>query len=159
MRTITQLREDAKCLLEELGNMKALCINENRDPSKDERDAANAKLREYDEIQEVIKTQREIQQRLDNAKEPDEPPDKTPIDTRKDKKEQEKRDNFASNGEFFQAVMRAGTPGGPVDPRLSTRAAYGLSESVPSDGGFLVEPEMAGGILKNVWDTSNFKRQ
>jgi HK97 family phage major capsid protein len=63
------------------------------------------------------------------------------------------RERFASSGEFYQAVMRAGSPGGYVDPRLTTRAASGLSESVPSDGGFLVESDMANEIMKNVWDT------
>lgn len=63
-----------------------------------------------------------------------------------------KRNNFASHGEFYHAVMRAGTPGGVVDPRLSTRAASGLNESVASDGGFLVDTEMSNEILKNVWD-------
>ena len=50
--------------------------------------------------------------------------------------------------------MRAGAPGGSVDPRLSTRAATGLSEGIPSDGGFLVGTEMSAGIFKNIWETS-----
>jgi HK97 family phage major capsid protein len=50
--------------------------------------------------------------------------------------------------------MRAGLPGQHIDPRLSTRAGTGLSESVPSDGGFLVDTEMSGGLIKNVWKKS-----
>ena len=153
MRTITQLREDKTILLDELGKMRALCISENRDPSKDERAMANAKLKEIDNIDELIDTELKTQEAIDRAKEPAEEPEKTPIDTRKDKKQQEKRDGFASPGEFYQAVMRAGTPGGVVDPRLSTRAATGLSESVPSDGGFLLESDMANQVIKNVWDS------
>jgi len=153
MRTITQMRDDIKRLMKELGDMRSLCIAENRDPSKDERDAANVKLKEIDEINEMIALEEKTQRAIEAAEEPAKEPERTPVDTRKDRKEQERRDKFTSPGEFYQAVMRAGAPGGPVDPRLSTRAATGLSEAVPSDGGFLVESEMAAGILKNVWDS------
>jgi hypothetical protein len=43
---------------------------------------------------------------------------------------------FKSFGEQMLAVYRAACPSGSVDPRFTTRAASGLSESVPSDGGF-----------------------
>jgi len=33
MRTITQLREDIKILVEKLGDMRSLCVTENRDPN------------------------------------------------------------------------------------------------------------------------------
>jgi len=151
MRTITQLREDIKILVEKLGDMRSLCVTENRDPNEDEMRAANGYLKEIEDLEAALELETRTQETLDRMKEPETKPDKTPVDTRKEKKEQEKRDSFASAGEFFQAVMRAGTPGGPVDPRLSTRAASGLSESIPSDGGFLVESQMANEILKNVW--------
>ena len=153
MRTITQLKEDVARLVKELGDMRSLCINENRDPSEEERKLANSHLAEVDELEEMIALEERTQKTLDRQKEPETDPDKTPVDTKEDRKKQEKRDSFASAGEFYQAVMRAGLPGGSVDPRLSTRAATGLSESIPSDGGFLVESQMANEILKNVWDS------
>ena len=154
MRTITQLRDDIDNNVRKLGAMKAVCATENRDPNEEELEASNKILDTIDQLEEMLATEMRAQETLDRLKAPAVKPERTPVDTRKDKKEQERRDRFASPGEFFQAVMRAGTPGGPVDPRLSTRAATGLSESVPSDGGFLVDTEMAGGILKNVWDVS-----
>ena len=154
MRTITQLREDIDHNVNKLGKMKARCIAENRDPDEEERQDANDCLATIAELEEILELEMRTQGALERLKQPESKPERTPVDTRKDKKEQEKRDRFATNGEFFQAVMRAGVPGGSVDPRLSTRAATGLSESIPSDGGFLVDTEMAGGILKNVWDTS-----
>ncbi|MCP4568396.1 MAG: phage major capsid protein [FCB group bacterium] len=152
MRNITQLRDDKQALLTELGDMKAKCIAENRDPSADERKLANSHLAEIDEIDELIETEKRTQAAHDKAKQSDGEADKTPVDTRKEVKAQEKRDSFLSLGEQLQAVMRAGAPGGSVDQRLSNRAATGLSEAVPSDGGFLVQSDMAAGILKTVWN-------
>jgi HK97 family phage major capsid protein len=58
---------------------------------------------------------------------------------------------FDTPGEFFQSVMRAGIPGQPTDPRLyQTRDATGLSETVPSDGGFLVQNDFARELLQDV---------
>ncbi len=62
----------------------------------------------------------------------------------------EKFDNF---GEFLLAVRNAGSPGARVDPRLSTRAASGINESVPSDGGYLVQQEFATDILSKAYET------
>jgi hypothetical protein len=43
---------------------------------------------------------------------------------------------FRSFGEFLQAVMMAGSPGNRIDARLvETRAATGMGEGIPSDGG------------------------
>ena len=51
------------------------------------------------------------------------------------------------------AVMRAGVPGGSVDPRLFTAAASGLNETVPSEGGFLVQQDFSQEILQDVFQT------
>jgi HK97 family phage major capsid protein len=151
MRTITQLNDDIAILVKKLGDMQAVCVAENRDADEEERGRANEYLNEIDELESILAIEVRAQETLDRLKKPSAKPDKTPLPT---KKEQRDRDSFASNGEFLQAVMRAGVPGGKVDPRLSTRAATGLSESIPSDGGFLVDSEMSGGILKNIWETS-----
>ena len=153
MRTITQLKEDIAILIKKMGDMRALCVSESRDPSKEERAIANQYIQEVEELEAILDLETRAQATLDRTKEPVEPPDKTPVDTSMDVKKQEKRDRFASAGEFYQAVMRAGAVGGPVDPRLTTRAATGLSESIPSDGGFLVDAEMSSELMKNVWDT------
>jgi HK97 family phage major capsid protein len=60
---------------------------------------------------------------------------------------------WRSFGDFLQAVVRAGTPGGQVDPRLETRAASGLNESVPSEGGFLVSEDYARELLRRTYAT------
>ena len=152
MKTATTIREDIAIVLKELADMRSLCTNEKREANEEERKAANGLLSRIEELEDMLALEERTQATLDRAKEPSTPADKTPIDTRKDKTEQEKRDSFASPGEFYHAVMRAGIPGQPVDPRLSTRAGTGLSESVPSDGGFLVDTEMSGGMIKNIWN-------
>lgn len=44
-----------------------------------------------------------------------------------------------------------------VDPRL--KAALGGSESVPSDGGFLVEPEYSADLLQRIYDTGEVAKR
>lgn len=66
-------------------------------------------------------------------------------------KDNEKR--FASFGEQLMAAYRAATPGGRVDERLTTRAASGLNESTPSDGGFLVQQDFVTELLKRTYET------
>lgn len=59
---------------------------------------------------------------------------------------------FASLGEQMLAVYRAAAPDGRIDPRLTTRAASGLSESVSSDGGFLVQQDFVTELLKRTYE-------
>jgi HK97 family phage major capsid protein len=61
---------------------------------------------------------------------------------------------FKTMGEQVQAIIKAGTPGAEVDPRLyKVRAATGLSESVGADGGFLLQPEFSYDLIKGAFDT------
>ena len=67
------------------------------------------------------------------------------------KDKDEKR--FATFGEQLIAAYRAAMPGGTVDERLSTRAASGLNETTPSDGGFLVQQDFVTELLKRTYET------
>lgn len=66
---------------------------------------------------------------------------------------------FSTLGEFLLAVRDAANPERRVDPRLSTRAATGMNESVPSDGGFLVQQDLAPGLLKRMYETGEIMRR
>lgn len=66
-------------------------------------------------------------------------------------KEEEKR--FSSFGEQLLAAYRAAAPGGKIDERLTTRAASGLNETNPSDGGFLVQQDFVTELLKRTYET------
>lgn len=62
---------------------------------------------------------------------------------------------FKSFGEQLQAVAHAARASGRVDPRLSgiNAAGSGASEGVPSDGGFLIQPDFATDILTKTYQT------
>lgn len=60
---------------------------------------------------------------------------------------------FRTLGEQMMAVYRSSAPGGQVDSRLSTRAASGLNEANPSDGGFLVQQDFVKTLLKRTYET------
>jgi len=61
---------------------------------------------------------------------------------------------FDSAGEFFQAVKNAALYPGSQDVRLlPLKQATGLGENVPADGGYLLAPQIAGGIIERMYAT------
>lgn len=60
---------------------------------------------------------------------------------------------FKSLGEQLMAVARASKPGARPDTRLVEFRATGLNEGIPSEGGFLVQPEFSTELLKNAYET------
>ncbi len=62
---------------------------------------------------------------------------------------------FRTLGEQFQAIYRAGLPGGQVDERLYhvRAAATGLNESVSSEGGFLLQSDFSTQLLERAFET------
>lgn len=71
---------------------------------------------------------------------------------RENKNADEKK--FPSFGEFLVACVRAEHQGGHrLDPRLVQAVAAGMSEAVPSDGGFLVQKDFSAEIIKRVYAT------
>ncbi len=61
---------------------------------------------------------------------------------------------FASLGDQLISIMRAEMAGAQTDPRLLgiNAAATGSGAAVPSDGGFLLQPDFSGEILRRVYD-------
>lgn len=71
---------------------------------------------------------------------------------------------FGSLGEQLSAIYRASIPGGRVDKRLTDvgeffAVASGLSESVPSDGGFLLQPEYSAELLRKTYEIGEVSRR
>lgn len=61
---------------------------------------------------------------------------------------------FANLGEQLDAIRRASTPGLSRDRRLdSYKAISGMSETVPEDGGYLVQTDFATELLRLTHDT------
>jgi len=157
MKTVTQHQEEIKALMKKLGDMDAVCVSENRDPSEDEIALKNDIIDEIGKKKELIA----IAQRQEAVAALIEGPTgvaKTVQNTAivnatvKDRS----KDRFKSLGEQLVSTMAAGIPGGSVDPRLRTiraAAGSGLSESVPSDGGFLVQQDFSSELLEQVYET------
>ena len=112
-----------------------------------------------DEQKEIDKYENEIRswdESINRAEkllaiEPEERSVETPEVKATPSKTEEKR--FTSFGEQLLAAYRAAMPGGHVDERLSTRAAMGLNETTPSDGGFLVQQDFVTELLKRTYET------
>lgn len=62
-----------------------------------------------------------------------------------------KGDPFKTAGEFFRAVKTAALAPHAIDKRLFPLKATGANEAIPSQGGFLVTPDIASGIMENMW--------
>lgn len=60
---------------------------------------------------------------------------------------------FATKGEFFMAVKNAAVRPDSIDPRLKGLKATGMNEAIPSQGGFLVPPQTASGIIEKMYNT------
>jgi HK97 family phage major capsid protein len=67
----------------------------------------------------------------------------------------EKLAGFRSAGEFWTAVVNAGTPGKLVDDRLIRKAPLGLNTGEGSEGGFLVPEAVSDEIIELVFDDAN----
>jgi len=152
MKTLNQYREDIKALMKKAGDIDAKVTAENRDPSEAEISLKNEILDTVEEIQKIV-ANLERQERITRQLEG---PAGQPV-TRPAPANQPAADNrerFSSLGQQLAAVMRAGMPGGTVDPRLLRgAAATGLNETVPSDGGFLVQQDFATVLLQDVFQT------
>ena len=155
MRTISQYREDIATLKKKLGDIDAKVISENRNPSIGEVDLKNEILDTIDDLSKIIENM-ERQERTLALLETPEPA----MTVSKNTKivvgnERAEKDTFASFGAQLSAVMAAGS-GGQIDPRLrniKAAAGSGLSESVPSDGGFMVQQDFSTELLQDVFKT------
>jgi HK97 family phage major capsid protein len=99
-----------------------------------------------DELQELISTA--VSGGVEKAMKalPAKPKD---VKVEKDEADQE----FESAGAFFQAVKNATLYPGAQDVRLKSLKAggTGLSENVPSEGGYLLAPQIAAGLIERMY--------
>jgi len=164
MKTVTEYKERLGDLNERLAEIKTNCVHESRDPKIEEVDVMNEIMDEMLVVEQLITTLersdrtthrvsvgRSITQEVAEVNDTN---NATAV------KAQENKDRFGSFGEQLAAVMRAGTPNGHMDPRLriGESRATGMSVGVPSDGGFLVQPNFANEILKVTFETGQLAR-
>lgn len=152
MKTITQYKEDIKNLMAKSADIDAKATNENRELSEAELALKNEILDEVEVINKSVSTL-ERQERMAKLLESPEPAktieNKIPAMsvTQKDK------DKFSCLGQQLASIINASRPGGHVDPRLYNAAAKELTESVSSDGGFLVQTDFSNDLLQQVYQT------
>ena len=151
MKTVMQYREDIKALMKKAADVNAACVAENRDPAEAELTFQNEIMDTVKEYQTIIQTKERQDKMQATLEQPEDrltkpaPENKGHGITIKDK------ERFGSLGTQLAAVMRAGHPGGAVDPRLYN--ATGLGETTASDGGFLVQTDFSSTMLQDVFET------
>ena len=158
MNTITKMKEEIAHIMSKLGAMQAHNETEGKEPTSEERRDAHDLLNRIDDLKANIELEERLQGTANALATPKEEPIKPEVRVSSVAvAEQEKRDRFGSFGEQLIAVVRASDPTQRnVDRRLVTgesRAVAGLSESVQSGGGFLVQPDFSSMLIKNVFET------
>lgn len=118
---------------------------------KEDRFLSSEEQKEIDKYEDEIRSWDASIERAERmiAMEPDEIEEKPEVKTAPKNEERK----FKTFGEQLMAAYRASMPGGQVDNRLTTRAASGLNESNPSDGGFLVQQDFVSELLKRTYET------
>ena len=153
MKTIGQYREDIKNLMKKAADIDAKCTVDNREPTEAEISLKNEIMDAVEDSQKILASMERQERLARHLDAPANPPATRPGPQPSARApERTDRERFGSFGQQLAAVMRAGVPGGSVDPRLFSAAA-GLNETVPSDGGFLVQQDFATEILQDVFQT------
>lgn len=149
MKTLGQYRDDIKNLMKKVADIDMKCTAENREITEAELALKNEILDTVEDVRKIVSAM-ERQERLSAALEAPAAPVTVETKQRPTVQVMDK-ERFGSLGQQLSAVMRAGLPGGHADPRLFN--ATGLGESVPSDGGFLVQQDFTTELLRDVFAT------
>ena len=132
-----ELKNQAQQLLDTVGKEGRPLTDEERETLSD----LKAKIANWDE------TISEMAEMLE---------DSAPVDVpvnRADAPSSGNKGRFANFGEQLIAVYNAAQPNRPVIDERLLNTASGANESVPSDGGFLVQTDFATELLKNAYET------
>ena len=155
MKTITQYRSEIEALMKAHGDIDAKCVLDEREPTTEEITLQGEMLDQVDALTTIIAGM-ERKERIAAAIAEPAPamtvPNAVKIEVGDDRAS---KDTFATLGAQMAAIMNAGCPGGVVDPRLRNikGAATGLNETVPSDGGFLVQTDFSTKLLEEAFET------
>jgi HK97 family phage major capsid protein len=131
---------------------EAAAINAKADATEDEINKARQEIKN-------LKAKIESQKELDDGKTFDESGeeviDRTPVNHPLPAEVKDHKGPFNSFGEQLSAIVKSSPKGASVDPRLIAvqNAASGANETVPSEGGFLVQTDFSTELLKNVYET------
>jgi len=149
MKTISQYKQEMKDLMAKTADIEAQAVNENRDMTDAEL-SLRTEILDTVEAHSRLVANMERSERIKDVLEKPQAAVTVPKNTNPRPIENEKKDRFNSLGQQMVAVVNAGRPGGGVDPRLFNAAASGMSETVQSDGGFLVQQDFVSDLLKDL---------
>lgn len=146
---LVQIQEKLASLSQELESLRFTCESEKRSQTEDEKKRTATILDEIDALKtraDEIELEERMAASLAKIKEVRR---KTPAS---DIIKHDQKKGFRNLGEQLTAVYHAGISGA-VDPRLYTRAITGMSESIPADGGFLIDTDFSKDLLRRVYET------
>ena len=161
-KTIQEMRDAIGELMKRLGDMKAQCVQDNREYTEEERKTIRQIQFRVEDLKEQIELEEKNAQLSDefDEKRSQRPPTKPQPDNEGDpaaRARGQDPNEFRSFGEFLGAVMVAGNPDRPYyDERLrmvdGEARATGLSEGIGSEGGFLLQPNFSNELVQTVWE-------
>jgi len=159
-KSLNEMRLEQTNIEADLRSMKARFESEGREPTDDEMKEATDLLNRADKLDDLIEIEArrvKLEVRYTEEKDPEKNKAMKPEpDSEKRRKETHQRGNpnpFNTMGDQLACIMRAGIEG-RVDSRLhEVRAAYGLSEGIGGDGGFLLQPQYSSELLKVAFET------
>ena len=155
MLTIIEMKAETESILAQIGAMRAQADSESRELTPDEEQKMEARLNRITELESKIANEQrleDIRLRLEQGTTKPvktDPPAGSGVEAR-DYRIVNTDDLFPAFGDQLLAVMHHARDG-YTDPRLLQRAASGLNESVPSEGGWLVQQEFVNTILEKVY--------
>ena len=146
MDKLKELKQERAAMIKEARKILDVAETDKRDLNEDEQakyDEIMAKVEAKGKMIETEENQIKLESGLDKIE---------PIRNEPQKTEEKK---FSSLGEQLKAVVNASSPGRRTyDERLvESRIATGAGETVPADGGFLVQTDFAAELLKKVFET------
>lgn len=134
-------------LLDRLKEISARCDAANEDPTDEERAEREKIEAELSELEKEIEYEQRLHDREQKLSGRPDANQKAEEAAQKDAEKSKESQGWATRAEFLGAIVRAGRDR-ERDPRLVPAAASGLNEEVPSEGGYLVEYQMANEILE-----------
>lgn len=166
MKHIEKLRSRQKDVLTELRTLQNKTVEEKRELSEAEGKTFGELEKEYETLGEGIAREERLNEREASLGSFESKP---PVEKRTmsgDGEEERSNGNktkvagpFKSLGEQIQAVIRASHPGANIDKRLvDVRAATGMNEVNPADGGFLVQQEYAEKLSTGAYETGKLSK-
>jgi HK97 family phage major capsid protein len=139
-------------------SVKSLFTDNEQEPEKEPDTTKEVKMTDEIKAPEVKQELPDFEALIKSAvaeavKAAQEPQVKAGVEVVEDEADKALRENPFKPNEFFKAV--AMWDRGYRDKRLFPLKASGLNEAIPSEGGFLVTPDIANGIYENMWSVGN----